>query len=180
RLPEATAPAKTASVRASVARANPPNAKRGGIKAAPLAYILIGLLRYIHTEILLGQLLVGAVGLDLLKCLVDGRDQFGLALGDDDAGIGGLVLRRCDFNRRVGLLLLEVVEREAVVDRGVGAAVDNELDRLVETFGSDQLGARGLGHLRIVAGQRLCRLLALEVIEALDLVIAFLDDQRGL
>ncbi len=56
----------------------------------------------------------------------------------------------------------------------------HELDRLVEAVGADELGARLLGELAEVAGQRLGGLLALEVGEALDAVVAVADDQHGL
>ena len=85
-----------------------------------------------------------------------------------------------NLHRRIGLVLLEVEEGEAVVDRRIGAAGQHELDRLVETIRADELGAGLRGELAEVARQRLRGLLALEIGEILDVGVAVLDDQHGL
>ncbi|SCM75999.1 hypothetical protein KL86PLE_30446 [uncultured Pleomorphomonas sp.] len=77
-------------------------------------------------------------------------------------------------------MLLEVQEGQAVVDGGVGAPGQHELDRFVEAVGADQFGPRLGGQRAEVAGQRLRRLLALEIGEALDVLVVGTDDQHRL
>src|SRR5688500_16646995 len=98
-------------------------------------------LRDVFAEVFLRNFGVGAVGLDGGEGFVDGGEQLGLALGQQHAGEIGVGGGGDDLHVGVGLLLLEVEEGEAVVDGGVGAALDDEGDRLIETFGADEFSA---------------------------------------
>ena len=69
-----------------------------------------------------------------------GGDQLVIALPQDDARIGGILLLRHDLHRRSRLLGLEVEERQAVIDGGVRAPLRDQRDRLVEA--SDRAVAR--------------------------------------
>ncbi|MGO7565186.1 hypothetical protein ACC754_39100, partial [Rhizobium johnstonii] len=61
------------------------------------------------------------------------------------------------------LVFFEIEEVEAVVDRGVVALGQHQLDLLIETVGADEFGT-GFGcELAEVAGQRLGGLLTLQV-----------------
>src|ERR1700712_1929126 len=68
------------------------------------------LLGYVLAEVLVGDLLVGSVFLNGRQGLVDGLEQFRLALADYRCGVIGIRLLRDDLYRRVGLVLLEIEE----------------------------------------------------------------------
>ena len=97
----------------------------------------------------------------------------GSPLRDDDAGIVGVFLLRGDLHIGVGLVLLEVEEGQAVIDGGVGAAGQArswiDWSKPSVPTSSAPFVSASLPKLR---GQRLRRLLALEVGEVLMSVLS--------
>ncbi len=77
-------------------------------------------------------------------------------------------------------MLLEVEEGKAVVERGVCATRQNQLDRLIKAIRGDQFSTGFLGNTTVIAGQRLCGLLVLQVSEILDRIILVIDDKNDL
>src|SRR5690606_29681218 len=136
----------------------------------------------VGAEVLDRDVLVGAVGLDVGQRLVDGFAQLRVALADQHARFAefGALVAVHDLYLGVGLVLLEVQERQVVVDGGVHAARGQQVDAFIEALHGHHLGAVFLGQLAEVAGQGVGRALALQVVEALDVRVVVAHDQHRL
>lgn len=77
-------------------------------------------------------------------------------------------------------MLPEVEIGQAVIERGIGTACQDKLDRLVEAVGRNQFRTCFLGQAAIIAGEGLGCLLALQIGEILDRVILIVDDENNL
>jgi hypothetical protein len=77
-------------------------------------------------------------------------------------------------------VLLEVEEGQAVVDGGVGAAGQHQLDRLVEAIGADQFGAGRSASLPKLLVSDCADFLPLRSAKVLMSVLSPRDDQHGL
>ncbi|CAM2159787.1 hypothetical protein PT2222_60201 [Paraburkholderia tropica] len=137
-------------------------------------------MRDVFAEILLRNLRVGAVGLDVGERLVDGRDQRRITLAQQHGRLiaGARRVGGHDLQLGVGLVLAEIEVRQRVVDRGVHAARGQQIDRLVEALHRHDIGAVRRGELAEIAGERIRRLLAFQIVEGMNRGVVVAHDQH--